>query len=318
VTVAEELLEPDAVHAFGVFADHLNFTTAAATLHLSQPSLHAKIRKLQAGLGIALYERDGRGLRLTAAGERLAAFARDTARQAGDLLADLSGGLAPVVLAAGRGTFRWVIGDGIRRLAGSGRPVRVLTADRDAALTAVTSGRVDLAVIAHDPPPPSLRSTQLAAYPQTLLLPREHALADRTHLDLTDLDGLDLVVPPPGRPHRRALDRALLDAGVSWNVAAEVDGWELLAHFAALGLGATIVNGCVHPPAGLTAVPLRDLPAVRYWTVWRPERDRSAADALTHLRRAPAGPGRSGAGRPGADQPETPEHPGHPTEVGPR
>lgn len=285
--VARELLEPDAVHAFGVFAEHRNFTAAATALHLSQPSLHAKIRKLQDGLGVPLYEREGRGLRLTMAGERLAAFARDATRRADDLLADLRSRPAPVMIAAGRGTFRWVISDGIHRLTRSGRQLRALTADRDDALAAVGSGRVDLAVIAHDPPPPPLRCEQVATYPQTLLVPRSHPLSRRRDLALRDLDGLALVVPPADRPHRRALDRALLDAGVTWTVAAEADGWDLLAHFAALGLGATVVNGCVRPPTGLVAVPLHDLPRVRYWAVWRPERDHVAADALTHLRPAP-------------------------------
>lgn len=289
--MSSELLESDAVHAFAVFADHLNFTAAAGQLHLSQPSLHAKIRKLQAGLGVELYEREGRGLRLTAAGERLAAFARDATRRADDLLADLHSGPAPVMIAAGRGTLRWVIGDGVHRLARSGRPLRVLTADRDAALTAVGSGRADLAVIAHDPPPRPLRSEQLAAYPQTLLLPRRHRLAASEDITLRDLDGLALVVPPADRPHRRSLERALLDAGVSWSLAAEVDGWDLLAHFAALGLGATVVNGCVRPPTGLAAVPIRDLPTVRYWAVWRPERDRLATDTLAHLRPEARGDG---------------------------
>ena len=64
----------------------------------------------------------------------------------------------------------------------------------------------------------------------------------------------------------------------------ESDGVRRLAHFAALGPGATIVNGCVRPSAGLTAVPIHDLPIVRYRAVRRPERDRTAADTLTHLR----------------------------------
>lgn len=58
-------LRADAVHAFGVFADHLSFTAAAEALHLSQPSLHTKVRKLQDALGVPLYERHARGLRLT-------------------------------------------------------------------------------------------------------------------------------------------------------------------------------------------------------------------------------------------------------------
>jgi LysR family transcriptional regulator, low CO2-responsive transcriptional regulator len=128
----------------------------------------------------------------------------------------------------------------------------------------------------------------IAVYPQALFLPREHRLAARTEVTLRDVEGLDLVVPSAGSPHRRALERALLNLGVTWSVAAEVDGWDLLSHFAALGLGAAVINGCVLPPEGLTAVPIRDLPSVRYWAVWRPERDRLAVDVLPQLRPNPS------------------------------
>jgi DNA-binding transcriptional LysR family regulator len=110
-----------------------------------------------------------------------------------------------------------------------------------------------------------------------------HPLARRPRLRLADLDGLDLVVPPPQRPHRRALERALLDAGVSWQPTAEVDGWDLLIHFAALGIGATIVNGCAQVPDGLTATPVSDLPTVRYWAAWRRQRHPQPPDILDHL-----------------------------------
>jgi DNA-binding transcriptional LysR family regulator len=94
---------------------------------------------------------------------------------------------------------------------------------------------------------------------------------------------MDLLVPPAGRPHRRALDRALGEAGVGWRVAAEVDGWDLLVHFAHLGLGATIVNGCVRLPSGLCGVPVEDLPEVRYWAAWRAQREAVLASALREL-----------------------------------
>src|SRR5262249_17956919 len=104
---------------------------------------------------------------------------------------------------------------------------------------------------------------------------------------LADLAGLDLVVPPAGRPHRQSLERALLDAGVPWQPAAEADGWDLLAHLARLGVGAAVVNGGIPPPGGMGAMPIRGLPAVRYWAAWRPQRDPRAAGFLTALESAP-------------------------------
>ncbi|NGM14343.1 LysR family transcriptional regulator [Verrucosispora sp. WMMA2044] len=276
-----DLLEADALRSFAVFAEHRNFTTAARELHISQPSLHVKIRKLATALGVELYERDGRRLTLTAAGDRLAAYALDSRRRAEEFLRELDHESAPTLtIAAGRGALRWVIGESIERIGRQGRRVHVITADRDAALAAVTSGRADLAVVAHDPPGRQVEARQIAAYRQVLVLGAEHPLATRRQVRLGDLDGLDLVVPPAGRPHRRALDRALHDAGVRWQVAAEVDGWDLLVHLAALGVGATVVNGCVGLPDGLRAVPIHGLPEVRYWATWRPARRPVVRDLL--------------------------------------
>ncbi|HYZ54047.1 MAG TPA: LysR family transcriptional regulator [Streptosporangiaceae bacterium] len=277
------MLEPDALRSFAVFAEHGNFTTAAAALNITQPSLHVKINKLAAALGITLYERRGRGLVLTAPGERLAAFALDTRRRCDDFLAVLNEGTSTVTIAAGRGTFRWVIPGPIRAISQQGRKVQVITASRDAAVSALGAGRADLAVVAYDPPPRRFQVAQVAVYPQVLVVSSGHPLAARDHLSLPDLAGLDLIVPPPGRAHRRALERALLDADVPWQPAAEADGWDLLVHFASLGIGATVVNGCVTPPAGLTAIPVTGLPAVRYWAAWRPERRANISDVLSRL-----------------------------------
>jgi LysR family transcriptional regulator, low CO2-responsive transcriptional regulator len=278
-----ELLEADALRSFGVFARHRNFTKAAAELHISQPSLHVKIRKLAGSLGVELYERHGRALTLTSAGEQLAAFAAESRRRLDDFLGGFDDLGAPLTVAAGRGAFRWVIADAIRRVTATGRGVQVLTADRDAALAALAAGAVDLAAIAHDPPPRRYDSHTVASYPQVLMIGDGHRLASRASVRLADLDGLDLVVPPAGRPHRRVLERALLDAGVTWRPAAEVDGWDLLVHFTAMGIGAAVVNGCVPAPAGVAAVPISDLPRVRYWAVWRRPRRAVVTDLLAEL-----------------------------------
>jgi DNA-binding transcriptional LysR family regulator len=279
-----DLLEADALRSFAVFAEHRNFTAAAAALHISQPSLHVKIRKLTTALGVDLYQRDGRRLTLTVAGERLAAHASDTRRRTDEFLRELHQNATPTMtIAAGRGTLRWVIAEPIRQIGRQGRRVHVITADRDAALAAISAGRADLAVVAHDPPGRQYESTQIAAYRQVLVIDDGHPLAERQQVRLRDLDGLDLVVPPAGRAHRRALDRALLDADVTWQVAAEVDGWDLLVHLAALGVGATVVNGCVELPDGLRAVPVHGLPTIRYWAAWRPQREPVVRDMLDLL-----------------------------------
>jgi DNA-binding transcriptional LysR family regulator len=278
-----EVLESDALRSFAVFAEHRNFTTAAAALSISQPSLHVKVRKLAAALGADLYERDGRSLVLTPAGQRLAAFAADAAARSREFLASLSGEPSALTVAAGRGAIRWVIPGAIRAAGQRGYQVHVVTAGRDDAVAALGTGQADVAVAGFDPPPPRLASRQVTVYPQVLMVDAGHELAGRASVTLGDLAGMSLVVPPAGRPHRRSLERALLDAGVPWAAAAEADGWDLLVHLSSLGIGATVVNGCVPAPPGMTAVPVTGLPPVRYWAAWRPQRPQAAAAFLACL-----------------------------------
>ncbi|SDR18509.1 DNA-binding transcriptional regulator, LysR family [Burkholderia orbicola] len=78
-------MTPDQLITFAAVAEHLNISRAAVALHLSQPAVSGQLRLLQDEFGEPLYQRDGRGIRLTPVGEQLAQYAkaqRDTFAQA--------------------------------------------------------------------------------------------------------------------------------------------------------------------------------------------------------------------------------------------
>jgi DNA-binding transcriptional LysR family regulator len=284
-------LSPDALRAFAVFAEQRNFTRAAAQLHISQPALHVKVRKLATALDRPLYTRHGRGLALTPDGEALARFARQLDEQTAAFLAGLRTGAAtrPIVLAAGEGAYLYLLGDAVRRLLeGAGSRLRLLTRDREAMLAAVREGRAHLGVGVLDALPDDLVAVPLATHPQVVVLPADHPLARRRSVALRDLDGARLVVPPPGRPHRDAVERALRSAGAEWSVAVEAEGWPLMLRFVALGVGLAVVNGVVQPSPGLVTRPVRDLPSITYQAVHPPggQDDARTAELLATIRSA--------------------------------
>jgi DNA-binding transcriptional LysR family regulator len=277
----------DAVAAFAVFAECLNFSTAAQRLSISQPALHVKVRKLAEQLDVALYRRAGRALTLTAHGERVARFGRELTAQAGALSRALRGAADErVTLAAGEGAYSYLLATGIRRfIRQGGARLALLTRDRDGALDAVRCGRAHVGVAPLETVPDDIVAHALTSVAQVLVVPAGHPLARRRRAALRDLAGAELVVPPEERPHRRLLAQALQAQEVPWHVAVEANGWELMIRFVQMGVGLAVVNACCRLPRGLVGVPLPELPALRYHlfqpkVAWSSPAVRQLVDAL--------------------------------------
>ncbi|MCZ6860493.1 MAG: LysR family transcriptional regulator, partial [Alphaproteobacteria bacterium] len=59
----------NALRAFEAAARHLSFTKAAVELHVTQAAISHQVKALEEWLGLALFHRVNRGLRLTAEGQ---------------------------------------------------------------------------------------------------------------------------------------------------------------------------------------------------------------------------------------------------------
>ncbi|MDF2697049.1 MAG: LysR family transcriptional regulator YeiE [Labilithrix sp.] len=256
------MLVSERLHTFAVFAEEANLSRAARRLHLSQPAVHAQLKALAEELGVPLYHRAGRGLVLTKEGVELAVFARDLEERTGELVARLRGetGQRPVVLAAGAGALVHLLAGGLRAFsrARNSPRVEVVTADASRAVELVRNGLAHVGVGVIDAAPVGLEVHEVARAAQVVVVPRDHRLAKKRAVVLSDLDGEDLVAPPEGGPQRTALDAAFAVAGVRVRPSAVARGWDVVLKLVELGVGVGIVNDTCAIPRALIARPLRD------------------------------------------------------------
>jgi LysR family transcriptional regulator, low CO2-responsive transcriptional regulator len=180
----------------------------------------------------------------------------------------------------------YLLGEPIRRFARlgarGGAPLRLLTRNREQMLEALRSGEAQLGVGALEHSPDDLQCTLLREVPQLLVMPAAHPLARRRQLRLEQLAGERMIVAPRGRPHRESFAKAMLAAGVGWELAVETHGWPAMLQFVRLGLGLAVVNGSVQLPRGLVGRPLPELPSTHYWLLRAPRISDPAA-ALAQL-----------------------------------
>lgn len=79
----------DALKGFVAAARHRSFTKAGAELHLSQSAVSRQVQTLEERLGLPLFQRSTRTLRLTPAGERLLGVASEVLQRLGATVEEL-------------------------------------------------------------------------------------------------------------------------------------------------------------------------------------------------------------------------------------
>jgi DNA-binding transcriptional LysR family regulator len=77
------------LQAFRTIAQTLNFSLAAERIHITQPALSQRIQSLEKTLGLTLFVRDPKGVRLTEAGLRLLRYCQIKDHLESELLSDL-------------------------------------------------------------------------------------------------------------------------------------------------------------------------------------------------------------------------------------
>ncbi|MFE9698250.1 LysR family transcriptional regulator [Streptomyces sp. NPDC006270] len=260
------------LRAFVRTAEELHFGRAAGTLAVSQQALSKRIARLEFLLGTELFQRDGKGVRLTEDGRRFLLPARQTVAAADAAVAAVLGRERPLRvdvwghLYAPTRTLARVAGPAGELALGHGRDLPSVT-------TALLHGDIDAAFgRVHPPLPTGLTHRLVRLEPMDAVLGAEHSLAAEPALRPDQLR--DSVLWAPGALDRLDFLRRFADRFGIQNTATSVNLG--LAHFlgglAQQPRGFSLLPADVPLPGvpGLRSVPLVDPTPLYAWSLlWR-------------------------------------------------
>jgi LysR family nitrogen assimilation transcriptional regulator len=252
-------MELHQIEYFLALVESRSFTKASVVLAVAQPVLSRQIRQLEAELGVRLFYRHGRGVRLTEEGAQFQASVEPLLRELRQAVQDLrasskvpageiSLGMPPSLSAT--------IGASLVQTFRSKYPqVRLHIVDGFSGFVNewLVTGRVDMAVINEAGRPALVRADNFLSVDLFLFgaarLVDSLAGTEET-MPLARLRGVPLVLP--GRNHglRREIETAAQKLGLDLAILVEIDSLVALKELVREGMGLTILPyGSIYPDA---------------------------------------------------------------------
>jgi LysR family hydrogen peroxide-inducible transcriptional activator len=225
-----------------------NFSRAAEECGVSQPTLSAQIRKLEDELGLELFERDGRTIRVTPAGETIldqARIAVEATRRIEELAASRADPMVGPLRIGVIPTLAPYLLPDVLPLVPSALPDAPLVVVEDLThrlIEALQAGKLDAALLATTHPAERFSEIALFDEPFSLAVPTHDRLSKLARVPVDRLDPAQLILLNDG--HCLA-DQARAFCGESRGAALHSDlsatSLETVLNLVDAGLGMTIV-----------------------------------------------------------------------------
>ncbi|MET9802919.1 LysR family transcriptional regulator [Streptomyces sp. NPDC006368] len=298
------MLNLERLRTLDALARHGSVSGAADGLHVTTSAVSQQLAKLEREIGQQLVTKNGRGVRLTDAGQLLADHAARILSQVEIAQADIEAQRGQVVgevrLAgfptAARGLFPAAVS--MLRRDHPDLAVRTSELEPERGIQHVLRGDMDLAVVLdwsnkRLPVPGGLAREPLLDDAADVAMPADHPLAGRDEVDLEDFADDDWVSWPEGEFCYDWLMFTLRSKGIEPRIAhlAGEHHTQLALIQAGLGVCVTPRLGRGPIPQGVTLVPVRQPMRRHIYAVWRADADRrpsirAAVEALREVGRA--------------------------------
>lgn len=239
------------LRAFIAVAEAQHFTRAAELLDLSQSSVSTLVRELEENLGLRLFDRHTRMLRLTHAGAEILPLARKAMSDLDSVLGSSAQlrtlGRGRVSIAAASLQAALMLPPVIRRYAEDNPGVKVNLYDvpEHEVIEKVRTGEVDFGLGSDTGAQRDISARLLVTDAFVAVMRPDHAFARHAELTWRDIAPIPLIGPPPGNAVREQLDFALAHEGIKLDRRYEVALPLTILGMVEAGLGIAVMTSAM-------------------------------------------------------------------------
>lgn len=264
------------LRVFTEVAKHLSFARAAEALHLTPPAVTMQVKELEGHVGLPLFDRQGRQVSLTTAGEYMLVYARKmlaTLKDAEDAAARLQrlevGNLTIGMVSTAKYFLPRLLAQ--FRQEHSGIEIKLVVGNREQLVQMLQGNEVDIAVMGRPPTELATRAEPFAAHPHMFVAPTDHPLLKVGHPTTEHLRPYSFIVRERGSGTRAAMEKFMTSQRLEPRVVMEMTSNETIKQAVMAGMGLSFLS--LHTLGlelehGLIAVlDVEGTPIVRAWNV---------------------------------------------------
>jgi DNA-binding transcriptional LysR family regulator len=217
------MLDAHQLNVFQVAAQALNFSEAARRLHMSQPSVSQHIQSLEQRFGTQLFERKGRHLTLTEAGETLLPLAREMVNRSihiEETMASLRGDVyGHLTIACCTTAGRFLLPKLLARFREIYPHVQVTchVTDQETGLGLLCDGKLHIAVASDREAAQYLEYRRFITDPVILVVNPSHPWANRREIEPEELLEVEFISREMSSGTTKAVSEGLANLGMSFD-----------------------------------------------------------------------------------------------------
>lgn len=281
------MIDLERLRVFIYAAENLSFSEAAKRMHLTQPTVSHHMKALEQSLGVELFDRSSKGIRLTETGRLLLPWAHKLVRQAievQDMMASFDQGIAGLLrIACSTTAGKYILPQLAARFCQryANIHVSILACRPQHVVPRLLQKDANLAVVSsYDLCGDELECQEFFRDAITLIVPREHPWAFRQEIEPADLLEERVIMREPTSGTRRVLQTELAKHDITedhLDIFLELGNAEAIVRTVQAGFGVSFVSNLAADWAmelgHVVAVPVTGLQLQRAIYMVRPKLD---------------------------------------------